>query len=126
MTQRDLKAFLNSAAAAAQNAGVAASEAARPAASGRWFAVVGTLPQSAPGAVGALARQLNARLRGAGLPRHDVHIYRTQISNSFALTSGTDKSEEDARSRARMLRRAGFTDAFAQPDRGWSPAEDLR
>ncbi|SEN64868.1 hypothetical protein SAMN05192583_3250 [Sphingomonas gellani] len=126
VTQQDPKAFLNSPAAAAQNAGVAAAEAARPAASGRWFAVVGTLPQSAPGAVGALARQLNARLQGAGLPDNDVHVYRTRISNSFALTSGTDKSEEDARARARMLRRAGFSDAFAQPDRGWSRADDLR
>ncbi|WP_298089950.1 hypothetical protein [uncultured Sphingomonas sp.] len=126
VTQQDPKAFLNSPAAAAQNAGVAAAEAARPAASGRWFAVVGTLPQSAPGAVGALARQLNARLAGAGLPANDVHVYRTRISNSFALTSGTDKSEENARARARMLRRAGFSDAFAQPDRGWTRADDLR
>lgn len=124
--QQDPKAFLNSPAAAAQNAGVAAAEAARPAASGRWFAVVGTLPQSAPGAVGALARQLNARLTVAGLPANDVHVYRTRISNSFALTSGTDKSEDDARARARMLRGAGFTDAFAQPDRGWTRADDLR
>jgi hypothetical protein len=124
--QRDPKAFLNSATAAAQNAGVAAAEAARPAASGRWFAVVGTLPRSAPGAVHDLAAQLNARLLGAGLPDGDVHVYRTRISNSFALTSGADKTEAEARARAKMLRRAGFSDAFAQPDREWSKADDLR
>ncbi len=76
--------------------------------------------------MGALARQLNTRLMGAGLPQGDVHVYRTRISNSFALTSGTDKSEQDARARARMLRDAGFADAFAQPDRGWTKADDLR
>ncbi|MBB3695265.1 hypothetical protein [Sphingomonas sp. BK580] len=126
VTQENPKAFLNSPAVAAQNAGVAAAEAGKPAASGRWFAVVGTLPQSAPQAVGALAEQLNTRLMGAGLPDSDVHVYRTRISKSFALTSGTDKSEEDARARASMLRRAGFSDAFAQPDRGWVRADDLR
>lgn len=126
VAQRDPKAFLNSRAAVAQNTGMAAAEAVRPAASGRWFAVVGTLPQTSPDAVRSLAAQLNARLLGAGLPNNDVHVYRTQISKSFALTSGVDKSEADARARARMLRNAGFADAFAQPDRGWERADGLR
>ncbi len=126
LSQQDPKVYLNSPVAAAQNAGVAAAETGTPPVSDRWFAVVGTLPQTAPDAVGALARQLNQWLQRAGLPPNDVHVYRTRISNSFALTSGTDKSKNDAQNRAQMLRRAGFTDAFAQPDRGWIKADDLR
>jgi hypothetical protein len=126
VTHQDPKAFLNSRSAATQNAGLAASEAGVPSQLNRWFAVVGTLPQSSSDAVHSLAEQLNSRLLGAGLPKNDVHVYRTQISKSFALTSGLDKTEAEARARARMLREAGFADAFAQPDRGWVKADELR
>lgn len=120
------EAYFNSRVAAQQNANVAAAEVARPSSSGRWFAVVGTLPLSAtPDSLRELAEQLNTRLETAGLPANDVHIYRTKISKSFAFTSGIDKSEADAQARARMLRRAGFTDAFAQPDRGWERSDEL-
>lgn len=122
----DPKSFLNSTAAVAQNRGLAAAESAKPAVSTRWFAVVGTLPQTSPEAVSDLARQLNARLLVAGLPKNDVHVYRTKVSKSFALTSGLDKTKAEAQARARMLRNAGFTDAFAQPDREWARADELR
>lgn len=121
------KSYLISPTAASQNLGFAAAECAQPAGSSApWYAVVGTLPQSAPDAVHGLATRLNARLLGAGIPPTDVHVYRTQISKSFALTSGEGKSEADARARVRMLRQAGFSDAFAQVDRGWTKADEFR
>jgi len=125
--RQDPKAFLNSASAASQNTGLTASESRQAIeSSARWFAVIASLPLNSGSAVHSLADQLNAKLMGAGLPPRDVHVYRTKISNSLALTSGTDKSQQEAQARVRMLKRAGFHDAFAQPDREWVRADNLR
>lgn len=127
LNANDPKAYLNSPTASLQNLAVTAAESGKIAAvSATWFAVVGTLPQSYPNAVHELALQLNAKLMEAGLPDKDTHVYKTQVSKSFALTSGEGKSEADARVRVRMLRKAGFSDAFPQIDRGWVKADELR
>jgi hypothetical protein len=114
--------YLDSPAAAAQSVALAASEAAAPVETQRWYAVIASVPLEQEQAVPAIARELQARMAGRGMPS-SVRIYRTKISNSFALTSGGEKSEEDAKGRARALRRFGIVpDAFAQPDREWSEA----
>lgn len=125
---KGVTAVLNSTAVSSQNTGVAAAEAAQPAAEAAlWFAVVGTVPETTdPAAVKLLVEQLNQRLVKAGLPADDAHVYRTKISRSFALTSGQGKTAQDARARVAMLQKAGFTDAFAQRDRDWTKVDDLR
>lgn len=98
-------------------------------ASPQWFAVIGTLPQSASEAMRGLASQvsqLDIRLQKAGLPAKDVYVYRTKISKSFALAAGRAKSQTDAQARVVMLRKAGFKDAFVQLDRGWIRDDSLR
>jgi hypothetical protein len=123
----DSRQYMSSEAGARQNLALAASEAAAPATTEEWFAVVATVPIGQEEAVRALTADLNARLQRAGLPPRDVHVYRTRISNSYALTSGKAKTERLARERARMLRQAGAVpDAFPQPNRGWELRDDLR
>lgn len=125
---KGVTAVLNSTAVSSQNIGVAAAEAAQPAdESALWFAVVGTVPETTdPNAVRSLVGQLNQRLIAAGLPANDAHVYRTKISKSFALTSGQGKTAQAARARVSMLQKAGFADAFAQRDREWRLADELR
>ena len=108
-------------AAGAQNIALAASEAAAPVGhSSTWYAVAASVPLQRPEGVQELARSLNRKLPTIGLPA-DIHIYETKVSGSYAITSGTGKSETDARARVRVLRQSGVVaDAFAQPDRGWT------
>jgi hypothetical protein len=123
----DSTRYVGSPVANTQNFALAASESAGPASGDRWYAVVASVPLSQPGAVHQLAADLNQRLQKAGLPANDVHVYRTRVSNSFAITSGREKSEADAKARVRMLRQSGqVPDAFAQPNRGWAPADEAR
>lgn len=111
--------YVNSSVANAQLVALAASESGVPATAGHWFAVVASIPLEQRDAVPAIARSLNERLRAGGMPA-DVQVFRTQISRSFAITSGPEKTEALARARVRALRQAGLVpDAFAQPDRGW-------
>jgi len=123
----DSARYVGSAVANSQSLALAASESAAPSLGDRWYAVIASVPLSQPGAVHQLAADLNQRLQRAGLPADDVHVYRTRISNSFAITSGRDKSESEAKARVRMLRQSGqIPDAFAQPNRGWVPADEVR
>jgi hypothetical protein len=115
------EAYLSSKAAGAQIVALAASESAEPRSSGKWFAVIASVPLSETAAVPRVARALNERLRRGGMPA-DVHIFRTVVSQSYALTSGGGKTEADAKARVRALRRTSLIpDAFAQPDRDWVP-----
>ena len=117
--------YLNSTIAETQNSALAASESAVAATSDRWFAVVASVPGNQPEVAARLAKELNGRLQRAGLPPKNASVYRTRISNSFAITSGRDKTEAEAKARARMLRQSdAVPDAFAQRDRGWTRLTD--
>lgn len=126
----DATDYIGTKAATEQSLALATTEAAGPVKDqAKWFAVVASVPMSqAEGAV-SLAKSLNRKMPGIGL-QPSVHIYETKISGSYALTSGSAKSEKDARARVRVLRQSGLVaDAFAQPDRDWTlsklqPASD--
>lgn len=117
--------YANSPAATSQNAAVAASEAAEPAgAAAKWFAVVATLPLSQAASVPQIVNSLNIKL-GQGGAFADVHIYCTRISRTIALTSGKEKTPDQAKGRVRLLRNLGLvSDAFAQPNRNWVQSPD--
>jgi len=116
--------YLRSPIATAQVSKLAAIEAAGAAApSKNWYAVVASVPINQPQVASALARSLNKQL-AAATSTCDVYVFKTKISNSFAITSGPAKSEEDARRRVDVIRASGLVpDAFAQPDKGWTSAE---
>ncbi len=117
--------YANSDAATSQNAGVAASEASEPAGvAANWYAVVASVPLAQAASVPQLVASLNIKLKQGGA-FNDIHVYCTRISRSIALTSGREKSEAQAKGRARLLRNLGLiNDAFAQPDRNWVQARD--
>jgi len=109
---------------AKQGLALTAAESATPPVGSKWYAVIATVPLSQRLALTSLIADLDMKLQKAGLPPNDVHVFRTQISNSYAITSGLAKKETDAKQRARMLQRSGMVpDAFAQPDRNWQLAD---
>jgi hypothetical protein len=115
--------YVQSPTATAQVSKLAAVEAASSGSSSdKWYAVVASIPITQPNAAAELAKSLNREL--AAVTRTcDVRIYQTRISHSFAITSGGEKSEADAKARVNLIRGAGaVADAFAQPDRGWTLA----
>ncbi len=116
-------AYANSPLAQRANIATAAAEAATPPTVGaKWFAVVGTVPLTDPDTAKALAGSLTQHLQAAGISQ-TVALYRTKISQSFALTIGGRLSQADATALAGRVRASGVVrDAFAQPDRDWSPA----
>lgn len=119
----DPLAYLNSPQAIAQNSLVSGSDTTVTTVDQQWYAVIATVPVSQPDAARALAGKLQPLIPAAVLNGRSVQIFRTQISNSFAITVGGPMSKADATALASKLRNIrGFSDAFAQPDRAWSAA----
>lgn len=88
----------------------------------RWFAVVATA-ETQPEAE-SIAKGLKAR-EPADLKQFALFLYKTKISNSFALTVGDDGSKSEALQRARIARNSGWVpDAFAQKNRDWQLIKD--
>lgn len=116
-------AYLDSPQATAQNNLVAATEPVASGAQDRWFAVIGTVPASQPAAARALAAQLAKLLPADVIGDRTVQIFKTKISNSFAITVGGAIGKGEAAHLAANLRQSSsmFNDAFAQPDRAWTP-----
>jgi hypothetical protein len=112
--------YLRSSVATAQVAKLAAVEAAVTGPpSPHWYAVVASVPLNQPNAAADLARSLNTQL-AVVTGTCDVRVFKTRISNSFAITSGADKNEADAKARVALIKGSGLVpDAFAQPDKGW-------
>ncbi len=83
--------------------------------SDKWFSVVASVPLANADSLPGLVDQIKSFSTGL-----DVCVYKTVVSNSYAITSGGRKSEADAKARARVFRLNGWVpDAFAQPDRQW-------
>lgn len=116
--------YLQSSVATAQVAKLAAVEAAAAGSPSRtWYAVVASVPLSQPNVAADLARSLNAQL-AVVTNTCDVRVFRTRISNSFAITSGGEKNEADAKARVALIKGSGLVpDAFSQPDKGWVMAD---
>jgi uncharacterized protein (DUF3084 family) len=80
-----------------------------------WFAVVGSYPAKAGGLDQAKAQYQKVIASG-----QCAQIWRTVISNSYAVVLGGRLSRGEAQRRARDARKQGLAgDAFAQPDRDW-------
>lgn len=88
------------------------------AAAAGWFAVVGSLKTQ------AAAENLIVKLKDklpVELQTFKLQIYKTDISNLYAVTIGGETSKSEAISRAASIRKAALIpDAFAQKDRGWN------
>ncbi|NMN06794.1 MULTISPECIES: hypothetical protein [unclassified Novosphingobium] len=118
---RDAGRYLASPQATNQSSLVAAAETVVTAGKDQWFAVVGTVPIDQKAAADALASQVARLIPGDLLNGRAIRIYRTKISNSFAITVGDAMGKDDATKLASSLRKIPtFNDAFAQPDRDWT------
>jgi len=91
---------------------------------GRWFAVVATV--STQPEAERLVHELEAREPPELRDGSSLSLYKTKISNSFAITVGRDLSKAEALRRTRVARDSGWVpDAFAQRDREWQPINVL-
>jgi hypothetical protein len=89
-----------------------------------WFAVVGS-PHSQSDAL-ELVESIKGRLP-SDLDAQQLQIYKTDISDIYAVTIGGETSRSEAVSRARSIREAGLiSDAYAQRDRGWTRVESSK
>lgn len=117
----DVGKYLGSPEAVTQSSLVAATETAIRANQNRWFAVVGTVPDSQRAAANSLANRLATIIPSTILKDRPIRIYRTKISKSFAITVGDAMSKDNAAELAAKLREiSDLHDAFAQPDRDWA------
>lgn len=113
--------YLSTPQAAEQSNLVAAAETVVTASTDQWFTVVGTVPTSQRAAADALATQVATLVPAKLLGGRSVGIYRTKISNSFAITIGDAMDKNTAAKLAAELRKIPtFNDAFAQPNREWT------
>jgi hypothetical protein len=88
-----------------------------------WFAVVASV--STPEEANRLANELKSHIP-ADLGEKAFGLYKTKISNSYALTIGHHISKAEALRRARIARDSGWVpDAFAQRDLQWDFIKDL-
>lgn len=86
----------------------------------RWFAVVATLPSDSEPAARTAADQWLARARAKD-GKATIGLYKTKISNSYAIVLGSGVSQTQAGELARQARDWKLApDAFAQQDRGWT------
>lgn len=86
-----------------------------------WFAVIGSLDTLTE------AKSLSGKLEATKpqeLSKFKLRIYETKISKLFALTIGEHTSKAEAIRRAKIARDYGWvSDAFAQPNKEWTPVE---
>lgn len=91
-----------------------------------WYAVALSLRASTSNALArslAFADQLQSRLADRN-EAMAVRVWRTSISDHYAVTVGGPSAKDDAESIAGMLRASGLvSDAFVQDDRNWSQQE---
>lgn len=90
-----------------------------------WFTVLGTFNiddlEGAWQRADALAAKIDSAL---GRGQIQTRVYRTKISNDYAVTLGDRWSRSQAISYARRVRESGLvTDAFAQVDKAWEPVD---
>ena len=82
-----------------------------------WFAVVGSL-ESKKEAIEFI--ELLNKSKPQSLKPFDFVIYKTKISQLYAVTVGGETTKADALSRASLARENGWvSDAFAQRNKGW-------
>jgi len=88
--------------------------------SANWFAVLATLPPDNEADAKRNADEWLVRV-SAKKPNGKVALYKTKISNNYAVVLGGAETRETAVELAREARRLSLVaDAFAQQDRGWT------
>ncbi len=88
-----------------------------------WFAVVGSFKSNRLEIAKKFANSIESKIRNDGL-RYTVDIYRTKVSNHYAIVVGGPRPKTGAEKTARESRQKGWAkDAFAQIDRGWTQIE---
>jgi hypothetical protein len=100
---------------------VQAAESLEPVAEGApWYAVLASLPASDLAAARTNANEKLAEARRLGFSQ-GVQIYRTKISNNYAVVIGGQMPRPDAFALSSGARQKGLaSDAFPQQDRMWS------
>lgn len=85
-----------------------------------WFAVLMSLPASDKRSAERAANKISKALQPLRL-KYGVQIYKTKISNNFALVLGGPLKREDAASVVLIAKKNMIAaDAFSQQDRGWT------
>lgn len=85
-----------------------------------WFAVVGSYKPDAEGLGNARAQAKRARQSGLC-----AEIWKTQISNHYAVVIGTLNTRDAANASVQRAKQTGLaSDAFSQANRGWSRLPD--
>lgn len=116
-------AFIRNVALQAGESADAMVESAPTAQTQHWFAVVGSYSLNNQRQAEAYATEMRQRLSAAGL-NYPVAVWRTRVSEVFAVTVGGQRADEaDATQLAQSLRAQGLAaDAFAQRNRDWTAA----
>ena len=98
-----------------------AAESTEPVAEGaQWYAVLASLPANDLSRARSVASEMLARAQHLGFTQ-DIKVYKTKISNNYAVVIGGQMARSDAYSLAADARDKSLaTDAFAQQDRSWS------
>jgi len=96
-----------------------ATEAVAPA--GKWFAVLASLSANDLPAAKQVANQ-KLKQAQAVVPDASVQIYKTKLSNNYAIVLGGPVEKRKALDLASLARSSSVAkDAFAQQDREWTP-----
>ena len=89
-----------------------------------WYAVLASLPGNDLNAARRIANK-KSQMAGSGGFGQPVQIYRTKISDNYAIVLGGQMRRSDAVSLASAARQKGLApDAFAQQDRSWTFVEN--
>lgn len=88
--------------------------------SGKWFAVIGSFPINGETQAKLFTDGLWKKARAAG-ETGAVQLYRTKLSNSYAVVLGGPLEKPTAMETALLARSIGLSaDAFPQQDREWT------
>jgi len=84
-----------------------------------WYVVLESLPGNDEGRAVKEAERVGVETRRAGLAQ-SVQLYKTRISNNYAVVLGGQMAKSEALALADVARKKFASDAFAQQDRGWT------
>lgn len=95
------------------------------AAASNWYSVVSSVDGNDYKTAKRIAIEKQRLSKSLGV-KQAVEIYKTKISNNYAIVIGGPLDQTQARSLASIARKAGIaSDAFAQKDRSWELVEKL-
>jgi len=90
-----------------------------------WYTVLASLPANDLDTARNIAKEKLKMAERVGLPHKDIEIYKTKLSNNYAIVIGGQMARSDAINLATSARQKGLaTDAFAQQDRSWTLVRD--